>query len=76
MVLPSTGFLGIKMVLMSEGGCEELEVWGAEKGGPLSITILYGTPHSSRRDMTWNIKLEKHNDMMLCDSNVHNCLQG
>ena len=42
---------------MSVGWCGVLDVGGSVKGGPLTITILYGTPHSSSRDTTWNIWL-------------------
>ena len=43
---------------MSAGWCGELGVGGSVKGGPLSITILCGTPFSISRDITWNIWLE------------------
>ena len=36
------------------------EVWGSENGGPLSIAILYGTPHSSSREIAWYSRLEKN----------------
>lgn len=52
--IPSAGLLGTRIVLMREGG---LDMRASEKGVPLSITILYGTPHSSRTDITWNIAL-------------------
>ena len=43
---------------MRAGWWEGLGVGGLVKGGPLTITILYGTPYSSSKDMTWNIWLE------------------
>ena len=47
------------MVLMREGECEGSKVErGSEKGVPLSITILYGTPHAKSSDTIRYINLE------------------